>query len=266
MLTYPDFDPVLFSLGPLKIRWYGLMYLVGFVGGWWLLVRDARRRKLAWTEDQVSDLVFYAAMGVVLGGRVGYILFYNFEAFLDDPLLLLRVWEGGMSFHGGLLGVLVAMWLYGRRQRRGFFELTDFLAPVVPIGLGAGRLGNFINGELWGKPSELPWAFTVGGQGRLPTQLYEFALEGLLLFTLLRLFTRQRRPLMATSGLFAILYGSFRCFVELWRVPDAQLGYLYGGWLTMGMLLSLPLIAIGAVLLLLARRAPQQPQPAAGSA
>ena len=254
MLNYPGFDPVALSLGPLKIRWYGLMYLIGFVGSWWLLRRRVRVLQLAWTEDQVSDLVFYAALGVVLGGRVGYVLFYNFAAFRADPLLLLRIWEGGMSFHGGLLGVLVALAWYGRSAKRGFFELTDLIAPVVPIGLGAGRLGNFINGELWGKPTDVPWAFVVDGVARHATQLYELALEGVLLFAVLNLFAARRPPAMAVSGLFALLYGAFRCVSELWRLPDVQIGYLYGGWLTMGMLLSIPLMLLGATLLALAYR------------
>ena len=254
MLTFPEIDPVALELGPLKVRWYGLMYLVGFVGGWWVAVRRAKQLALAWTEDQVSDLLFFVALGVVLGGRVGYVLFYSFDAFRADPLLLVRVWEGGMSFHGGLLGVLAAMLWYGRGAGRGFFELTDFIAPVVPIGLGAGRLGNFINGELWGKATDVPWAFLVEGAPRHPTQLYELLLEGVVLFAVLNWYGRTRRPTMAISGLFALLYGAFRCLVELWRLPDAHIGYLYDGWLTMGIVLSLPLVLVGAMLLHLAHR------------
>ena len=258
VLTFPEFDPVALSLGPLKVRWYGLMYLVGFVGGWWALRVRVRQLKLAWTDDQVSDLLFYAALGVVLGGRTGYVLFYNFGAFLADPLLLFRVWEGGMSFHGGLLGVLVAMTLYGRKERRGFFELTDLIAPVVPIGLGAGRLGNFINGELWGKATDVPWAFLVDGVPRHPTQLYELALEGVVMFTVLMWYGAKPRPAMAVSGLFAMLYAAFRILVELWRLPDAHIGYLDGHWITMGMVLSLPLFAIGFALFHLAHRKPSR--------
>ena len=264
MLTYPGFDPIALDLGVwnlpgigsahLAVRWYGLMYLIGFVGGWWVLRRRAAARPLGWSDEQVADLVFHAALGVVLGGRVGYILIYNFAAFLADPSLLLRVWEGGMSFHGGLLGVLVAMWWYGRREQRGFFALTDFIAPAVPIGLGAGRLGNFINGELWGKAADVPWALVVAGVPRHATQLYELALEGVVLFTVLNLYARRPRPTMAVSGLFALLYGAFRCCAEVWRMPDEQLGYLYGGWLTMGILLSVPLMLVGATLLALAYR------------
>ena len=260
MLTYPDFDPIALSLGPLKVRWYGLMYLVGFVGGWFVLRARARRLRLDWTEDQLSDLLFHVALGVVLGGRAGYILFYNFGAFQHDPLLLFRVWEGGMSFHGGLLGVLGAMLWHARSTGRAFFELTDLIAPAVPIGLGAGRLGNFINGELWGKASDAPWAFLVDGVPRHPTQLYELGLEGITLFTVLWFYGAKPRPTMAISGLFAILYGAFRCLVELWRLPDAHIGYLDGDWITMGMVLSWPLIAVGVVLMGLAHREPRFPK------
>ena len=259
MLTYPHFDPIAIDLGVwnlpligsahLAVRWYGLMYIIGFVGGWWLLRQRARQQQLGWSDDQVSDLVFYTALGVVLGGRAGYVLFYNFGAFLADPLLLLRVWEGGMSFHGGLLGVMLAMLWYGRSERRAFWTLMDFIAPVVPIGLGAGRVGNFINGELWGKATDVPWGFYAEGATRHATQLYELALEGFVLFAALNWYTRKPRPVMAVSGLFALLYGAFRCLVEFWRMPDAHIGYLYGDWLTMGMLLSLPVMAIGALML-----------------
>jgi len=248
VLTFPDFDPVALSLGPLKVRWYGLMYLIGFIGGWWALRVRVRRLALDWTDDQVSDLLFHGALGVVLGGRAGYVLFYNFDAFLADPLLLVRVWEGGMSFHGGLLGVLAALWVHARNAKRSFFELVDLVAPVVPIGLGAGRLGNFINGELWGKATDVPWAFLVDGVPRHPTQLYELMLEGVVLFAVLMWYGDKRRPLMAVSGLFAMLYAAFRSLVELWRLPDAHIGYLDGHWITMGMVLSLPLFVVGAVL------------------
>jgi phosphatidylglycerol:prolipoprotein diacylglycerol transferase len=264
VLTYPHFDPIAIDLGVwnlpligsahLAVRWYGLMYIIGFVGGWWVLKRRVQRLALDWTDEQVSDLVFWVALGVVLGGRTGYILFYNFAAFRADPLLLLRVWEGGMSFHGGLLGVVLAMLWYGREAQRRFWELMDFVAPAVPIGLGAGRLGNFINGELWGKATDLPWAFYFDGAARHPTQLYELALEGVTLFLALNWYARKPRPTMAVSGLFALLYGSFRSVVELWRMPDAHIGYLYGDWLTEGMLLSLPLMAVGAFLLWSAHR------------
>ena len=202
MLTFPEIDPIALELGPLKVRWYGLMYLVGFAGGWWLGRRRAKHPGSGWKPLEVDDLLFYVALGVVLGGRVGYTLFYNLPAFLHDPLVLLRVWEGGMSFHGGLLGVLTALWLFGRKYGRGFFSITDFTAPLIPIGLFSGRLGNFINGELWGAPTEVPWAMIFPGAGPLPrhpTQLYEAALEGIALFLILWLYSARPRPTMAVS-------------------------------------------------------------------
>lgn len=247
MLQYPAIDPVAFRIGPLPVHWYGLMYLLGFAAGWWLGRVRARRPGSGWTAAGVDDLLFYVAIGIVLGGRLGYILFYGFPEYLEEPLKALKVWEGGMSFHGGLLGVLVAMWLYGRRYGKRFFEITDFIAPLVPPGLGFGRIGNFINGELWGKVSDLPWAMVpqVGGPARHPSQLYQALLEGLVLFLILWFFSRKPRPTMAVSGLFLIGYAVFRFGVEFVRVPDAQLGYLAFGWLTMGQLLSLPMFLLG---------------------
>ncbi len=257
MLTYPDIDPVALSLGPLKVHWYGLMYLVGFGGGWWLGRWRAQRPGALLTPAQVDDLVFYVALGVVLGGRIGYVLFYNFSAFLAEPLLLFKVWQGGMSFHGGLLGVMAAVALFARKLKVHYFALMDFVAPLAPLGLGVGRIGNFINGELWGKVSDVPWAMVFPGAGPLPrhpNQLYEFLLEGVLLFTILWLYSHRPRPVMAVSGLFAICYGAFRFLVEFVREPDAHLGYLAFGWVTMGQVLSLPLLAAGAVLMILAAR------------
>ncbi len=255
MLTFPEIDPVAISLGPLKVHWYGLMYLVGFAGGWWLAVLRARRPGSGWSRPQLDDLLFYMALGVVLGGRLGYTFFYNLPAFLNDPLILLRVWEGGMSFHGGLLGVLFAIWLYARKSQRRFFAVVDYIAPLVTVGLGAGRLGNFINGELWGKVTDVPWGMVFPGAGPLPrhpSQLYEFLLEGVVLFTILWLYSRKPRPTMAVSGLFAVCYGLFRFLVELVREPDSHIGYLAFGWVTMGQLLTLPLILVGITLLVLA--------------
>lgn len=257
MLTYPDIDPVAVSLGPVAIHWYGLMYLIGFVAGWWLGVLRARRPDSGWQTTEIGDLLFYVALGVILGGRVGYILFYNFGLFLDDPLMLLRVWQGGMSFHGGLLGVLLAMWLYGRKTGRSFFQVTDFMAPFVPIGLGAGRIGNFINGELWGAPTDLPWGMVfpfVDDQPRHPSMLYEALLEGLVLFVVLWLYSSKPRPTRAVSGMFLLGYGVFRFAVEFVREPDAHIGYLAMQWLTMGHLLSAPMIVFGVLLLALAYR------------
>ena len=257
MLTYPEIDPVAVSLGPVAIHWYGLMYLIGFVGGWWLGVVRARQPESGWQTTEIGDLLFYVALGVILGGRVGYILFYNFGLFLDDPLKLFRVWQGGMSFHGGLLGVLLAMWLYGRKTGRSFFQVTDFMAPFVPIGLGAGRIGNFINGELWGAPTDLPWGMVfpfVDKQPRHPSMLYEALLEGLVLFVVLWVYSSKPRPTRAVSGMFLLCYGVFRFGVEFVREPDAHIGYLAMQWLTMGHLLSAPMIVFGVLLLVLAYR------------
>jgi phosphatidylglycerol:prolipoprotein diacylglycerol transferase len=257
MLIYPDIDPVAVSVGPLAVHWYGLMYLIGFVGGWWLGVIRARKPGSGWRPEEIGDLLFYVALGVILGGRIGYILFYNFGLFLHDPLMLFRIWQGGMSFHGGLLGVLLAMWLYGRRTGRTFFQVTDFMAPFVTVGLGAGRIGNFINGELWGRPTDLPWGMVfpfVDQQPRHPSMLYEAFLEGVVLFVVLWIYSSKPRPTRAVSGMFLLCYGVFRFAIEFVREPDAHIGYLAGHWLTMGHLLSAPMIVFGILLLFLAYR------------
>ena len=280
MLTYPHIDPIALSLGTWHlfghvfhpaIHWYGITYLVGFFGGYGCMYLRSRRSASGWTSEQLQDLLFYVALGVVLGGRTGYMLFYDWDTLVQAPQTFFFVWDGGMSFHGGLLGVMIAMWLYGRQQGRRFFDLMDFIAPVVPIGLGAGRIGNFINGELWGKVTDLPWgmrldcadprfSYYCGTQTsglslpHQPSQLYEFLLEGVVMFIVLWLFSDKKRPRMAVSGLFALLYGLFRFAVEFVRMPDQQLGYLGFGWLTMGQILSLPLIVAGIGLLAWAYR------------
>lgn len=258
MLQYPDIDPVAIAIGPLQIHWYGLTYLVGFVAGWWLGRIRTRKPWSPINEEQMGDLLFYLALGVILGGRFGYVIFYNFDIFLADPLWLFRVWEGGMSFHGGLLGVMFAMWWYGRKVGTGFWVMADFVAPLVPIGLGAGRIGNFINGELWGKPTDVAWGMVFptapDALARHPSQLYQFALEGVALFAILWWFSAKQRPRMAVSGMFLVFYGIFRFLVEFVREPDPQLGYLAFDWLTMGQVLSTPMILAGIGLLLIAYR------------
>ena len=273
MITYPDFDPILISLGPLKVHWYGVTYLIGFLAAWWLGRYRAAKPRYGWSPQQVDDMIFYGVFGVVVGGRLGYTLFYGFSGFIEDPISILRVWEGGMSFHGGLVGVLVAMWILARKQARTFFDTTDFIAPLVTIGLGSGRLGNFINGELWGGPTTLPWGVRVPcvdvpalcqrlgvAEGAEfspavhPNQLYEALLEGLLLFLILWFFSARPRPRMAVSGLFLLCYGVFRFAVEFVRMPDAHLGYLAFEWVTMGQILTFPMILFGMLLLILAYR------------
>ena len=254
MFLYPEFDPVAVHIGPLAVRWYGITYLAGFAAAWYLGKTRAARTDSPVTPLQVDDLIFYGALGVILGGRIGYMLFYGFDQIVANPLNLFRIWEGGMSFHGGLLGVLAAMWLYARKLGKGFFAVTDFIAPLVPIGLGTGRIGNFINGELWGAPTTVPWAVIVDGQARHASQLYEACLEGLALFLILWLFSAQPRPRMAVSGVFLMGYGVFRCGMEFIRLPDAHMGYLAFGWVTMGQVLSLPLVVFGCLLLWLAYR------------
>jgi len=258
MLQHPQIDPVAIAIGPLKIHWYGLTYLVGFAAGWWLGRLRSRKPWSPVNEEQVGDLLFYLALGVILGGRFGYVIFYNFDVFLADPLWLLRVWEGGMSFHGGLLGVMLGMWWYGRKIAAGFWRMTDFVAPLVPVGLGTGRIGNFVNGELWGKPTDVPWGMVFpqapDALARHPSQLYQFALEGVLLFIILWWFSAKPRPRMAVSGLFLICYSVFRFAVEFVREPDAQLGYVAFNWLTMGQALSLPMAVAGLILMTIAYR------------
>lgn len=263
MLRHPDFDPVAFSLGPIAVHWYGLMYLLGFGAAWWLAQRRARRPDSPVTPAQVEDIIFYGAIGVVVGGRLGYVLFYGFERLLADPLWLLRVWEGGMAFHGGMLGVIVAMLIYARRHAIHPGRLLDFGAPLVPIGLGLGRLGNFIGQELWGRATTGPWGMVFpadpAGVPRHPSQLYQAVLEGAVLFAVLWWYSSRPRPTWSVGALFILLYGCFRFLVEFVREPDAQIGFAALGWMTRGQQLSLPMIAAGLFVFILAwhRHRPQ---------
>jgi len=283
MPYFHNINPIAFAIGPLAVHWYGIMYLLGFLGAWYLGERRRAQGRLATTHEGFSDLSFYVMLGVILGGRVGYMLFYvPLDWMLHEPWALVRVWEGGMSFHGGLLGVLAAIWIWSRRQKIHFFDTVDFVAPLVPIGLGLGRLGNFIGGELWGRHTDAPWGMIfpraldslgktrdelyqmyldgqLNAEARHPSQLYEFALEGIVMFAVLWFYSRKPRPRFAVSGLFALLYGLFRFSVEFVREPDVQLGYIAFNWLTMGQILSLPLIVVGAGLLLASRHAPLAP-------
>ncbi|MEM6819538.1 MAG: prolipoprotein diacylglyceryl transferase [Pseudomonadota bacterium] len=250
MLVYPEINPVALDLGPLQLHWYGLTYLIGFVLSYFFARYRAQREDTPVTPAQVEDLIFYGALGVILGGRLGYVLFYGLDNLLADWTHLFKVSEGGMSFHGGLLGVLAAMAWFARRQRRTFFEITDFVAVFTPLGLFCGRIGNFINGELWGGPTDLPWGFLVEGVVRHPSMLYEALLEGVVLFLILAWYSRIPRQTGRISGLFLIGYGTFRILVELVRIPDSHIGYLAGDWLTMGQILSTPMVLFGLFLFL----------------
>ena len=256
MLIHPQIDPIAFSIGPLAVRWYGLMYLAGFAAAWWLGTRRIKAALAPITRKQFDDLIFLAVLGVILGGRLGYVLFYKPGYYAAHPLEILAVWQGGMSFHGGLLGVMAAMWIAARRNRVHFLSLMDFVAPLCPLGIAAGRIGNFINGELWGRVTDLPWGMVFRGAGeapRHPSQLYQAALEGFALFALLWWFSSKPRPRGQVSALFLIGYGAFRFIAEFAREPDAFLGLLALG-LTMGQWLCIPMIIAGALLFGWSRR------------
>lgn len=250
MLSFPHIDPVAFSLGPVRVHWYGLMYLLAFISAWALAHWRAKRYKLDWTSEQIGDLIFYGALGVIIGGRLGYMIFYNTQQFISAPWTALRLWEGGMSFHGGLLGVVTAMWLFARKTKKTFLNVADFSVPLVPLGLAAGRAGNFINGELWGRTTDAPWGMVFPNadlQIRHPSQLYEFGLEGIALFIVVWWYASKPRPAGCVSAVFLMGYAVARIVVELFREPDIQLGYLAFNWLTMGQILSIPMLLIGLI-------------------
>lgn len=253
MLTYPTMNPIAFHIGSWPVYWYGMMYLVGFSLGWGFLALRLSFSRRGFTQNELSDIIFYTALGAIIGGRLGYMLFYDWRVLFSDPLLIFKTWKGGMSFHGGLLGVMAALMIYSRKINKPFLAVTDFMSPAVPLGLGAGRIGNFINGELWGRVTNVEWAmvFPHGGPyPRHPSQLYEFTLEGVVLFIILWLYSWKPKPMGAVSGVFALFYGIFRFAVEFFREPDPQIGYLAFNWLTEGQLLSLPLILVGIALII----------------
>lgn len=272
-LSFPEINPIAFSIGPISLHWYGAMYLFGVLFALWLANRRARRPGSGWTVAEVENLIFYGFIGIFIGGRVGYVVFYDLRSFMQDPILLLKVWQGGMSFHGGLIGALIVMLLFAKKTHRQFFQISDFIAPLVPFGIGAGRLGNFINGELWGRVTHSPigmlfpssaaadltyvkqhpaWHPLFNECGSLlprhASQLYELVLEGIVLFLILNVFIQKPRPAGSVSGLFLLCYGLFRFFVEFFRQPDEQLG-LFGGLISMGQILSIPMIFFGAILI-----------------
>jgi len=287
---YIAIDPVAISLGPLQIHWYGIMYLLAFLIFWGAGSHLANRRPWAgWNSQEVGDFLFYGMLGVVIGGRLGYVFFYSLDSLLQDPLFLFKLTQGGMSFHGGLIGVILAMAWYARRTHRSLWQVADFVAPLVPIGLGLGRLGNFIGGELWGRLSDLPWAMIFANSiepggwqspdlrvawssgaldafARHPSQLYQACLEGLVLAIILLFYSRKKRPDAAISGLFLLGYGVFRFTVEFFREPDSHIGYIAGQWLTMGMLLSLPMVLAGLAIIAWAYRGSKTGKLKQGSA
>lgn len=253
MWHYPQFDPIAIAIGPLAIHWYAISYLVGIGLVWGVLKIRSQRQGLGWSDEVLSDLVFYAVLGVIVGGRVGYMLFYGFENLIDHPLSVFKIWQGGMSFHGGMLGVIAGVYWFSRRPGRTFFGTMDFIAPAIPLALGCGRIGNFINAELPGRVAEVPWAVIYPGDtmGRHPSSLYQAFLEGVVLFGVLWWYSAKPRPRMAVSGMFLIGYGLLRTVSEFFRAPDAHLGFVALGSMTMGQILSVPMIMVGTALVVM---------------
>ncbi len=263
MLKYPDIYPIAFSLGGINVYWYGIMYLFAFIVGWILGRYKASQAGSGWTKDEVDDLVVWIMLGAIFGGRLGYVFFYDLAYYIQDPIKILHAWKGGMSFHGGLIGVVLVICWWGKKHHKAVLGVVDFVALIVVPGLFFGRIGNFINGELWGKVTTMPLGMVFPDAGSLPrhpVQLYEGFCEGIILFIILWIFAKKERGNGAISGLFGICYGLFRIFNEFFREPDAHIGYLFGGWFTMGMLLSVPLIIAGTILLLHAYASEKNPQ------
>jgi len=256
-IQFPQIDPIIFSIGPVAIRWYGLMYLIGFVAALYIANRAADNSKGLWNREQVSDLLFYGFLGVILGGRLGYVFFYQFEHLLAEPSYLIRIWEGGMSFHGGLLGVIFAVFLFAKKTKKSFLTVGDFVAPLVPIGLGMGRIGNFMNAELWGRETNVPWAMIFPNDPMLlprhPSQLYQSFLEGFILFLLVYFVAKKSKSLGMASGTFLIGYGVFRLISEFFREPDAHLGFIFS-FISMGQILSLPMVMVGIAIIIYGKK------------
>ncbi|UDG81142.1 Prolipoprotein diacylglyceryl transferase [Candidatus Hartigia pinicola] len=272
-LAFPKINPVMFSIGPVSLHWYGFMYLIGFLFALWLGGRRANKPNSGWKKNEVENLLYFGFLGVLVGGRLGYVFFYSLPLFFDHPSYLFKIWDGGMSFHGGLIGVIIAMMWFARHTLRRFLQVSDFVSPLIPFSLAIGRLGNFINGELWGRVVlDIPWAFLYpnsrsediqivsqntslipilnhyGMLPRHPSQLYEMFLEGVVLFFILNVFIRKPRPIGSVSSLFLIGYGVFRIIVECFRQPDPQLGLFYG--ISMGQILSVPMIVVGVFIII----------------
>lgn len=252
MIEYPNINPVAIEIGSISIYWYGVMYLVSFIIAWFLAKTRAKRLNYLWSNEAISDFIFYCAIGVFLGGRLGYVLFYSPLEFIHNPITVFKIWHGGMSFHGGLTGVIISMLLFARKTNTPFLKILDFTAPLAPIGLTLGRIGNFINAELWGKTTSMPWGILFPNAGPLPrhpSQLYEAFSEGVILFLMLWIYSSKPKPIGTTSGVFLLGYGLIRFSCEFFREPDPQIGFIAFKWLTMGQILSIPMIIIGIVML-----------------
>ncbi len=252
MLNYPEINNIALQIGPIKIYWYGISYLASFALAWWLAKIRAQKLNYHWNNEVIGDFIFYSAIGAIAGGHLGYVLFYNLKELLYDPLFLFKTWHGGMSFHGGLAGVVICLFIFARKTKLSFIEMLDFATPLTPLGLALGRIGNFINSELWGRVTTVPWGMLSEKGGPLPrhpSQLYEAFAEGIVLFIIIWIYSSKPRPKGTTSALFLCCYGVIRFTCEFFRDPDVHIGFIAANWLTMGQLLSLPMIAVGAYMM-----------------